>query len=172
MAEPKFDKDGKIENLDELSVHEVADAYHKKNQEIFGRAMTAEEKLKSEAEARVKAEKELEVATKKPAEEPKTAPANTTSDDELRLIARGLSDEEIDEAKAIAKGKGISLTEALKTPIFQLFQNNLKEERKKEEAKLGASHGSGQISTDKKIKSGMTRDEHRAAFEEARANLT
>lgn len=173
MAEPKFDKDGNLSNLEELSKEEVAAAYSEKNKGIFGR-LTEEERLRKEADAKAaKAEQELADAKKDPkppVEEPKTSAAEER--EELRLIARGLSDEELDEAKAIAKGKGISLLEALKTPIFTLYQNNLKEEKRKEDAKLGASRGSGQTLTEKPVKSGMTRDEHKAAFDEARGKLT
>ena len=171
MAEPKFDKDGNLTNLDELTTQEVATAYQEKNKSLFGR-LTAEETSRKQAEAdRDKFANENETLKKKPpVEEPKTAPAEER--EELRLLARGLSDEEIEEAKAIAKGKGISLSEALKTPIFQLFQNNLKEEKRKEQARLGASQGSNQTASEKKIKPGMTREEHKAAFDEARANLT
>lgn len=177
MAEAKFDKDGKIENLDELSVQEVADAYHKKNQEIFGRAMTAEEKLKSEAEARAKAEKDLEEAKKSPKPEPehKPDPARSLTDEEIQLMVSGLSKEEIAEAKAIAAGKGIPLADALKDKTFLLFQTNFREEQQKERDKLGASGGSspGSPSAGKsKFKPGMTAEEHRAAFDEARKNLT
>jgi hypothetical protein len=84
--------------------------------------------------------------------------------DELKLIARGLSDEEIDKAKVIAKGAGIALQEAIKDPLFLSYQSTLKEERRKEKAKLGASKGSGESQDDTLIKPEMTREEHQEAF--------
>lgn len=173
MADPIFDKEGNLSNLDELTVQEVATAYSEKNKSLFGR-LTAEETARKQAEADKQKLVDENAELKKPkppVEEPKPPQAGI-SEEELKLIARGLSDEEISEAKDIASGKKISLTEALKTPIFQLFQANLKEEKRKEDAKLGASHGSGQTLTEKPITSGMTREEHQKAFEEARGKLT
>ena len=176
MAEPKFDKDGNLTNLDELTVQEVATAYSEKNKSVFGR-LTAEETARKQAEAdRDKAKQDLEEEKKRnekkpPVEEPKPAPAGPDAE-ELKLIARGLSDEEIAEAKAIAAGKKITLAEALKDKTFLLFQANFQEEQKKEKAKLGASHGSGQTLTEKPIKPGMSKEEHKAAFDEARGKLS
>lgn len=84
--------------------------------------------------------------------------------DELKLIARGLSDEEIEQAKMIAKGKGVILTEAIKDPLFILFQNDFKEKQKREEAKLGASRGSGESQEESEIKPDMSREEHMKVF--------
>jgi len=84
--------------------------------------------------------------------------------EELKLIARGLSDEEIEQAKVVAKGKGIALTEAIKDPLFIIFQSNLKENERKEKAKLGASRGSGESQDNTLIKQDMTREEHQEAF--------
>lgn len=89
---------------------------------------------------------------------------NPQLQEELKLIARGLSDEEIEKAKVIARGNGVSLTDAVKDEMFVLFQSNLKEKQRKENAKLGASRGSGETQEDTLIKPEMTREEHMAAF--------
>lgn len=83
--------------------------------------------------------------------------------EELRLIAKGLSDEEISEAKSIARGKGISLTEALKDKLFLAYQEVLAEEDRKTKAKLGASKGSV-FQKDNTFKSGMSQAEHKALW--------
>ena len=173
MADPIFDKEGNLSNLDELTAQEVATAYSEKNKTLFGRLTDEEAKRKQAEIDKQKLADDLEAEKKKSAKPPVEEPKTSTGPDaeELKLIARGLSDEEIDEAKAIAKGKGITLVEALKTPIFVLFQNNLKEEQKKEAAKLGASHGSGQTSMENPVKPGMTRDEHKKSFDEARGKV-
>lgn len=77
---------------------------------------------------------------------------------------RNLSPEEIDFAKKIAKGGDISLLEALKTDEFQIIHKAKVVERKKENAKLGASKGSGQNESNE-MRSGMTKEEHMAAWE-------
>jgi hypothetical protein len=85
--------------------------------------------------------------------------------DELKLIARGFSDEEIDQAKVVAKGKGVKLTDAIKDPLFTSFQTTWKESKRKEQAKLGAARGSGESKPeDKSFKAGSSRDEHKAAW--------
>ena len=117
------------------------------NKRLFERAKKAEaeaKKLKAEAE--------------------KAQPDPSNERDELRLIAKGLSDEEIEQAQVIAKGKGISLTESIKDPMFKAYQNELKEQQKKEKAKLGASKGSNQAPDEVLVKPNMSREEHEALF--------
>lgn len=124
------------------------------------------EKAKSQILARAKkAEEELKTLKAQPhiSNDPQLS-------DELKLIARGLSDEEIEQAKIVAKGKGILLTEAIKEPLFLTFQNDLKEKERKEKAKLGASKGSGESQDDSLIKSDMTREEHEKAFKKVMGN--
>jgi hypothetical protein len=114
---------------------------------------------KYEAEARELKKKLRELETK-PTNQP------TVDPDELRLLAKGLSDEEIDQAKVIARGKGVGLQEALKDPLFTAFQKEQKEQERKEKARLGAAKGSDPAA-EKRIKSGMTEDEFKAAWKDA-----
>jgi predicted 2-oxoglutarate/Fe(II)-dependent dioxygenase YbiX len=117
--------------------------------QVFARAKKAEADLKALREAQAQ-------------------PQNINNDpqlsDELKLIARGLSDEEIDKAKVVAKGLGISLPEAIKDPLFLSYQNTLKEEKRKEKAKLGASKGSGESQESTLVRPGMSEEEHQEAF--------
>lgn len=122
----------------------------------------ASEKAKSQILARAKkAEEEVKSFKAQPQPKQTNDPQLT---DELKLIARGLSDEEIEQAKVIAKGKGIALTEAIKDSLFTIFQADLKEKERKEKAKLGASKGSGESQEENEIKPGMTREEHQKVF--------
>jgi hypothetical protein len=91
-------------------------------------------------------------------------PPEDNISEELRLIARGLSDEDIDTAKVISKGQGISLQEAIKSSLFKAHQTVRDEEAKKESARLGASKGSGQATEESLYKPDMSRDEHLALF--------
>lgn len=124
----------------------------------------------TELEELRKAKSQLTARAKKAEEELKALKANPplTNDpqlsDELKLIARGLSDEEIEQAKIVAKGKGIALPDAIKEPIFLSYQATLKERDRKEKAKLGASKGSGESQEETLIKPDMTREEHEKAF--------
>lgn len=124
----------------------------------------------AEAEAkRFKAEAKLLKVKLEAAEEAKQQPTNaqppSPDPDELRLIARGLSDEEIEQAKVVSRGKSIPLTEALKDPMFQSFQKDFKEQEKKAKAKLGASKGSGQTE-EHSFKSGQTEEDHKELWKE------
>lgn len=126
--------------------------------------------LAEELEKERKAKSQILARAKKAEEELKTLKANPPLkqdpqlSDELKLIARGLSDEEIDQAKVIAKGKGIVLTEAIKDPLFLSYQATLKEKERKEKARLGASKGSGESQDNTLIKENMSREEHMEAF--------
>lgn len=117
---------------------------------------------KSQLTARAKkAEEEL----KKLKESPPPLNSNLQAD-ELKLIARGLSDEEIEQAKIIAKGKDIPLTEAVKDTLFLSYQKDLKDTEKREKAKLGASKGSGESAEEVTgLESGSSREAHRKAFD-------
>lgn len=125
------------------------------NKKLFERAKKAESELKA-LKAKGDTQKTINNSPVELAEE-------------LKLIAKGLSDEEIEQAKIIAKGTGTTLNEALKTPLFTSFQNDLKEKQRKEKAKLGASKGSGQTEADKGFRSGLTREEHMALWKETQA---
>lgn len=155
MAEPTFDKDGNLTNVAELTAEEVASAYQEKNKALFGRLTEAEQREAQAKADKAKAEQDLAEAKKAP-------PAPAQDPDELRLIAKGLSDEELAEAKDIAKGKGISLVEAIKSKTFLLFQKDFREEQEKEKAKLGASKGSGQGEQDEDaVAPGLTAEQHK-----------
>lgn len=134
-------------NEDTVNLQEKLEQAERAKSQILARAKKAEEELKAL----------------------KAKPQNNNNDpqlsEELKLIARGLSDEEIEQAKVVAKGKGIALTEAVKDPLFQIFQSNLKEKERKEKAKLGASKGSGETREENEVKSGMAREEHLKVFQ-------
>ena len=133
-----------------------------------------EETVDAEKEALRVAKAQLTARAKKAEEELKALkakpPVNNNNDpqliDEIKLIARGLSDEEIEQANVIAKGKGIPLTKAVEEPLFKIFQSDLKERQKRENAKLGASKGSGETEDKDEpgLKPGATKDEHMKAF--------
>ena len=141
-------------NLSENSIEETVD---------LAGELEKERKAKTQILARAKkAEEELKNLKAKPQNNKSN---DSQLSDELKLIARGLSDEEIEQAKIIAKGKDIPLTEAIKDPLFVIFQKDMEDKEKKEKAKLGASRGSGESQEELTgTESGSTRDEHIKAF--------
>lgn len=144
--------------------------FEKKAELISQEYATIAKKAKKDAELannyKVRAEK-----AEAEAQKAKSEPRNTINDpqlsEELKLIAHGLSDEEIEQAKVIAKGKEIPLIEAIKDTLFTVFQADFKEKEKREKAKLGAAKGSGESQEEILVKSGMTREEHEEAFKKA-----
>jgi hypothetical protein len=150
-------------NLDTEEQSDDVEALRASNKKLFERTKAAEDKLralkKERYDAQVNAQDKNKLETN----------ADVSDREELKAIARGMSDEEIDEAKSIAKGKDITLTEAFKTKSFLAFQRELKEETKKEDAKLGATRGSTQSKKDS-FRAGMTSDEHKALWKEKYGN--
>ncbi len=141
-------------NEDTVDLAEQLEKQRQANAQITARAKRAEEELKK-----------FKTLNSQP--QPQNDPQLS---EELKLIARGLSDEEIEQAKVVAKGKGINLTEAIKDPLFVTYQENLKEQQRKENAKLGASKGSGESREESIVKSGMSREEHMKAFKKVMGN--
>lgn len=127
--------------------------------------LSVEDKL---AKAQAEANKWRRIAQKNQKPQADVSPHITTDPqiaEELKLIARGLSDEEIEQAKVVAKGKGISLVDATKDALFLTYQSDLKEKAKREAAKLGASKGSGETQQEiTGVESGSSREQHMAAF--------
>lgn len=150
-------EDEEAANSNENSVEETVDLSaelereRQARREITARAKKAEEDLRKLKETR--ADPQIN--------------SNPQLSEELKLIARGLSDEAIEKAKIIAKGNGTNLTEALKDDMFIAYQDRVKENERKEKAKLGASKGSGESQDDALIKPDMTREEHQEAFKKA-----
>ncbi len=170
MADAIFDKAGDITNLEELSVDEVAGAYKAKNQAIYEARVAESERARLAKDEAEQARKDLAAEREKHAAAVAAvnSPTPQSDPDELRLMARGLSDEEIDQAKILAKGNGTSLAEAIKSPLFKLYQENLKEEERKEKAKLGASSGSGQQAEELGANQvDLSKDDHKAVWKKA-----
>ena len=130
------------------------------NKKLFERAKKAEAEAKALKMERAKLDE-----VSKSAQDIKAQLNPELIAKEIRLLAT-LEDEEITEAKDIARGKNISLEEALKTKSFLAFQRELKIEERKEKAKLSASKGSSQ-EEQKSFKPGLTADEHKALWKEA-----
>lgn len=103
----------------------------------------------------------------KPSNEKEIIKDNSSLDpDELKLIAKGISDEVIEKAKIVSKGSGISLLEAINDPLVVAYDKQLKEVERKEKASLGASKGSNTYRPEKKFRPGMTEEEHLKAWKE------
>jgi len=105
-------------------------------------------------------------ATAQPVQK-QTLQTNDLTREEVILIAKGMDDENLNQLKAIAKGKNISLLQAEKDPLFVSYFDKIQKEKKSEQAKLGASKGSSYKETKAEFKSGLSREEHMALWKES-----
>lgn len=127
------------------------------NKKLFERAKTAEAKLK-------------EVKTNLPKTDEQQTNTDILSREEAILIAQGMQAEDLDELKAVAEAKKLSLLKAKETPLFQGYLEKIEAERKKEKAKLSASKGSASVKEEKSLVE-MTREEHLAYAKEMSKNI-
>lgn len=95
-----------------------------------------------------------------------TLQENYLTREEGILIAKGMDEESLTQLKAIAKGKGLSLLNAEKDPLFVSYFEKAQKDKKSEQAKLGASKGSTYKESKPEFKSGLTREEHMALWKE------
>lgn len=137
-------------STDESSNDEDLNKLSETNKKLYIRAKKAEEELK-----RIK--KELTT------DQPKTEAKNgdlTDMREEIKLYAQGLSDEDVEMVKKIAKIENISLTEAKNSATYNIYQEKLERQKKEELSNLGASKSSN--TKKEKSVSEMTREEHQA----------
>lgn len=139
---PESNEEGEQEDTEALQ--EKLDEAEKAKSQILARAKKAEEELKALKATPIKNDPFFE--------------------ERLELLASGLTREEVDKAKVIAIGNNTTLAEALKDDMFIAYQRKLKDDKRKEDAKLGASKGSGESKDDSLIKPEMSREEHQEAF--------
>ena len=138
-ASPEEVKDEAIEEVSADDTDEDAAKLKELNKKLFERAKKAETELKA-----LKKAKEQQPLTSNTSQ----IPAEEIQ--EIRLIAtKGLDEEDIKQVRVLAKGKGVTLLEAVSDPLFDLYLREKKEKERKEKAKLGASKGSGTGSAEK-----------------------
>lgn len=98
----------------------------------------------------------------------------TASNEQIEITvlkANGMSQDLIDELRTIAKVRGKSLLDSQNDPIFIAIKAQKESESKAQQAKLGASRGSGQVRQDKTLQTpGLTEAEHRELWNKSRGN--
>ena len=123
------------------------------NKKLFARAKAAEEKLKANKDVTVNTP-HLET----------NSPVTPLSREEAILIAKGVDEKSLQLLQKISKLNGVSLLEAQKDEIYLAMLAKNEQEEKKQNSRLGASHGSGRI--EPKKTQGLTAEEHKALFNE------
>lgn len=103
----------------------------------------------------------------KKAPQRETITNNTLSREEAILIAKGRNEDELDLLHTIAKGKGVSLLDAEKNPLFLAYEEKQAEEKKKEQARLGASKGSNSAKSSVGFSTpGLSAEDHKKLWKE------
>lgn len=91
------------------------------------------------------------------------------SREEVVLLAKGFSDDEVEMAKKVASVQGVSTLEAVNDPIFLSWKKNNEEEMKKQKSQLAASTGSGSASKKKSFATaGLSPEEHKEMWKRSR----
>lgn len=138
-----------IPTAEEQETVETTETTETQEEEVDDVRYLNQKKRAEKAEAELKA---LKDSLEKPTAKPKEAKKPITSDrDETFVIsalsAKGLSFEEIDtyltKAKKIAQVEDIPLAKALDTDYFKVFDKQIQDEKKREQASLEATRGSG-----------------------------
>lgn len=168
------DNDGDDVTVDETedtsSETETADDELEKAKRI-----AADQKRRAEkAEAELK-ELKSKSETKTDKEEPKSEGQKETmvSGDQLTkeeaiLYARGLSEEEVEKVKSIAKIEGESPLVSAESDYFKHWQSQKKAAVEADETQLGASKGSMKTKPKKDFSTtGLSAEEHKAMFRDA-----
>lgn len=134
------------------------DAYANKTIEDFKELEKKAKTLEQQKEHwRKKATKETPLKTNET--------SNSLTREEVILIAKGVSEDVINEANDVARAKGITLSEAMKTPLISAFIKEKEAEEKRSKAQLGSSNYSGKTgSKDISQAVGMTEEEHRKSI--------
>jgi len=142
-----------VDEIEEDSAEETPevdiDALQATNKKLFERAKKAEAKLK-------------ELQPKAVAPKVASQPASTNVEETV-LLANGMSEELLEELKAVAAVRKTSLIKAQADPIFVAVKDRFEKEQKSSAASLGASKGSGNVKARKTPNTpGLTREEHMA----------
>lgn len=164
-------EENEIVETTETPVEETQEQVSEEVEEVADDLPTLEdyEKLKKEKET-LAAQKEH---WRKKAEEKKLVPqvetpqvsTNQLTRDEVFLIAKGVSEEVINEARFRADAKGISLKEAMEDPVVITLQKEVEARERRSKAQLPPSSGGTSVRGVDLINAvGMTEEEHRKAI--------
>lgn len=160
--EPEIEVEEPIVDIEEEDVEtlkqKLADAEEAKRQ-LTARAKKVE--AENKALKGTKAEPTPPVISKQPV-------LSEDAIDERLLKSQGMSDELLEELKALAKVRGKSLLDTQSDPIFKTIKEAKEAEAKSQKAKLGASRGSGSVKKEKTFNTkGLTPEEHKQLWLES-----
>jgi hypothetical protein len=116
--------------------------------------------------------KKAEDALKKAKPAENITKSNSVSSEEVEvkiLKVQGMSDDLINELRAVAVARGKGMIDSLNDPIFVAIKNEKEQQIKAQKARLGASKGSAPVKKEKVINTPfISDDEHKQLWKEAR----
>lgn len=123
---------------------------------------------KAQAEA-AKYRRLFEKAQKAPEKKAEATPQPNV--EETVLLANGMDEELLTQLKKVASINGTSLIKAQNDPIFVAVKEKFEKDKKRENASLPATRGSGSAKVQKGLDTpGLSRDEHKKLALEALGN--
>lgn len=123
------------------------------------------EKLKVEKEELEKKNKQLYQRVKKPVTK-KVDSTNGVTQEDLLKVAKGLTEDDISDAKMIANSQNIKLVDALETDQFKALQGVREKTEKSEKAQLRTSRGKKVFKKPTFQDGNLTRDQHKQLWKE------
>ena len=163
--EEELEEQIEAENDEESKDAEETEANEDDSKESDSDVSPKERIAKAEAEA-AKYRRMFEKAQKKQAQAQTTGGVSREEAEEL-LLKKEYDEDEFEEIKDVARGKGISYSEALASPLFQTWKAARDAEKRKNDASLGSSKG-GSYPRSKEVPT--DRDEHRAYWNKIAGN--
>lgn len=133
----------------------------------FKKVIEERNRLREEAEAlRRKQETLNETLNPKPVKE-ETPKTDSLSREEAILYAKGKNDDQIAYAKKVAELEGVSITEALDSPLYTAWEEKQSVDNANNAAQIGASRSSAPH-RENTIRPGMSKDEHKEMWNKLR----
>lgn len=151
------DTSSETSDEDEQTEHELEKA-RQIAEDQKRRAEKAEQKLK---ELKAKSEPKSEGQEDKPKKES----SDSLTKEEAILYAKGLSEEEVEKVKSIAKIEGESPLVSAESDYFKLWKEKEEKKREEQETQLDTSRGSAKVKPKKDFGSPqLSADEHKALW--------
>lgn len=113
------------------------------------------------------AERKAKKLEEKPEVKQTKVETNSLSEDDILTITQVQNKDLIEQARQIAKLQGITLTEAVNSPMFGYAKQAYEAQQREEKASMEASRGSGNRGQKKDFKtSGLTAAEHKELWKQ------
>lgn len=133
--------------------------------ELLKEQLAKKDTFARQAVARAKKAEDENRLLKKPKAAPVTQPASSNVEETV-LLANGMDEELLEQLKAVAQVRKVSLIKAQADPIFVAIKEKFEKDSKEKTATLPASRSSGALKPKKDFKSaGLTEAEHKEMFE-------